>query len=312
MKSDKSFTILKYDPIGGYWLKYINTLIRRKNNSFFAFTSGKTGSGKTYSTLSICERLDPEFDVNRICFDVMKFMDMISEPQKYGLKRGSAILFDEISVTIDSKASLNLINKVLKRVFSTIRSRGYIIFGTSPFKTFLDKSVRILLYAEFKTMSIDEKNKQVMLDGKELEFDDDANQGKGRLYRKRLRIAKEGKLYPLKITKVSLPSKELITAYEIEKDKFQTTLYAESKDEIKAHILREKMKVNKIIDKDSESESEKIPTLTEKEKLLKDYLDIGHTDKQAQDYFKVSKVQIWKRKKNIEKKGYSVGIQDIE
>ena len=71
------------------WIRYIKQRISR-NKNFLGFLSGPTGSGKSWSSLSICGMVDDEFDISRIVFGGIELMDLINHGN---LKKGSAICF---------------------------------------------------------------------------------------------------------------------------------------------------------------------------------------------------------------------------
>ena len=77
-------------PKEKYWITYIRQRIR-KNKNFLGFISGPTGSSKSYSSLRICEELDPEFNVDRVVFGGLELMNLINSGT---LKTGSAVVFE--------------------------------------------------------------------------------------------------------------------------------------------------------------------------------------------------------------------------
>jgi len=59
--------LLKDKPKESLWVSYIKQRIRN-NKNFIGIVSGSTGSGKSWSSLSIGEQADPKFDIDRVVF----------------------------------------------------------------------------------------------------------------------------------------------------------------------------------------------------------------------------------------------------
>jgi len=75
-------------------IKYIKNRIKN-NKNFLCTITGPTGSGKTWSALSIASLLDSEFNINRVIFRGRELMKLINEGD---LKPGSVIIWDEAGV----------------------------------------------------------------------------------------------------------------------------------------------------------------------------------------------------------------------
>lgn len=211
--------IVKSDLEGGYFNGYIRQRIR-KNKNFIAAVTGATGSGKSYSVLHEGEILDPDFNVDNICFTATQFMDLINGKVKE-LHKGSNILFDEIQVTLGHLDYQSIQAKLLNYVLQTFRHRCFVLWVTTPNFSFINASARKLFHSRLETVGINANTNQVALKPFLLQI----NQKKGDIYEKYLRIShKEYGIVPLKILRVGLPSKELIMAYEQKKTDFLNNL----------------------------------------------------------------------------------------
>jgi hypothetical protein len=203
-------------PKEKYWITYILQRIR-KNKNFLGFISGPTGSGKSYSTLSICEALDPEFNIDRCVFGGIELMNLINSGK---LKRGSCIAFEEVGVEMSNKNWQSVANKMLNYLMQTFRHKNFILIMNSPFMDFVDKSTRKLFHAEMETKGIDLTTNEVYLKPQLLQY----NARLQKFYYKRLKvITAQGKV-PVDIWKVAKPSKELLREYEKKKSEYTQKL----------------------------------------------------------------------------------------
>ncbi len=203
----------------GYFNSYILQRIEN-NKNFVACVTGSTGSGKSWSTLRLGEILDPDFNIDNVCFTARQFLDLINGKVK-PLKKGSNIIFDEIQVTLGHLDYQSVQSKLLNYVLQTFRHKNFVLWVTSPNFNYINKTARLLFHARIETVSIDKKNKQVRLKPYLMQV----NQKKSDVYEKWLRVwTKDGGISPLKVLKVSMPSKELIKAYEEKKTAFTQEL----------------------------------------------------------------------------------------
>lgn len=211
--------IVKTNKGIGYFNSYI--LQRIKNNkNFIACITGSTGSGKSWSALREGEVLDPNFNIDNVCFSGQQFMDLINGKVK-DLRKGAYIVFDEIQVTMGHLDYQSLQSKLLNYVLQTFRHRNFILFMTSPNFNYINKTARLLFHSRMETVSIDKNKKQVKLKPYLIQV----NQKKGEPFEKWLRVyTKEYGIVPLKVLRVGMPSDNLIKAYEEKKSQFTEEL----------------------------------------------------------------------------------------
>jgi len=267
-------------PREKFWVSYIKQRIKQ-NKNFLGFISGQTGSGKSFSSLSIAEQLDPKFTIDQCVFGGIELMDLINSGK---LKRGSVIIFEEMGVEMDARNWQSLTNKMLNYLFQTFRHKGFILIMNSPFMDFVDKSTRKLFHAELQTVGINFKTEEVKLKPMLLQY----NARKQKFYYKRLKvITSEGRI-PINIWKVIKPSKKLLKEYEIKKKNYTDQL---NKD---------------ICDKLRESKNGKKKELTEIQQEVLDFLKEGKTVKQiAEERGRTTDV-IHRCMNLIRKKGYKL------
>ncbi len=215
-----SLIIEKKEREEPYWVTYIKNRIAKKKN-FLGFISGATGSGKSWSGLSICYMVDPTFGSERIITSMRQLMKLINSGK---LKSGNAILWDEAGVDISSKSWQSLTNKLVNFLMQTFRHKRFILIFTSPYLDFIDASTRKLFHAEFQTVKIDYENKKTKLKPFLIQY----NGRRRKFYYKYLRIRTIRKtIAPLKYWNVSKPPKWLIESYSQIKIRFTDRLNAD-------------------------------------------------------------------------------------
>jgi DNA-binding CsgD family transcriptional regulator len=220
-----------------FFITYIKNRIR-ENKNFLGIITGPTGSGKSLSAVSICEQVDPSFDVNRIVFSIKDLMALINSGQ---LKSGSCILFDEAGIEFSNRNWQSTINKALSSLLQTFRHQCLIVFFTVPYLDFVDTSVRKLFHAELTTMGIDKANKICKIKPQLIQY----NSRNKKFYYKYLRIKSLRGVAPLRSWGITIPSKELLDRYEEVKQEFT-------------------WKLNKDIEKDIQKQEQIVP-LTQKQ-----------------------------------------------
>lgn len=209
----------KSNKAGSYFLQYITGRIKHNRNFIFGIT-GSVGSGKSYSAVRLGEVIDPNFDIRNVCFTDLEFMDLVDGVTKK-LRKGSAIIFDEIQVTMGHLDYQSMRSKCLNYVLQTFRHRNFILGMTSPYFTFINASLRKLFHCRMETQKIDYEKKTVQIKPLLLQ----TNQDTGKIYKKYLRVwTPSTGMQPLKRIHIGLPSPELLKAYEEKKDIFTKDL----------------------------------------------------------------------------------------
>jgi ABC-type oligopeptide transport system ATPase subunit len=208
------------------WVKYLLHRIRNNQNNLVAVV-GKTGSGKTYSALSVCELISQEngvsFTIDNVVFGLKELMQLINSGK---LKKGSSVVFDEPQVSIGAREFQSEANRVFNFLLTTFRHRNLNLFFCTPFEDLLDKTARKLFHAKFLTMSIDRNNNTCRIKPVQTEY----NSHVEKFYEKYLIVLskKEGKnrmtKQKLKFWDVPKPSNKLINDYEAKKLLFTDAL----------------------------------------------------------------------------------------
>jgi len=248
------------------WIRYLLSRIKKNKNNLITVV-GPTGSGKTYSAISICETMSKSagvpFGIDNIVFDLLELMKLINSNK---VKKGSCIIFDEPQVTISNKNFMSKANKVFNYLVSTFRHRNLSLFFCTPYEDLLDKSTRKMFHAKFETVSIDHRNKLTLLKPKIMQY----NSQKQKFYEKYLRInypkaTEEGNITRhIRTWSVSIPSAKLIKQYEAKKLAFTTALNKGIEADLRSYEIKQRTK-------------KEIHLLTPKEKIALSYYDKGYT-----------------------------------
>jgi len=250
-KKYKMKDLVKTDKKKGKKVGFFNSYILQRisrNKNFICCITGETGSGKSYSTLREGELLDPDFDIRNVCFTPLEFMKLVNGKTKK-LKRGSVIIYDEVQVTMSALDFQSLQAKLINACLSTFRFKGFILFMTSPYFQFVNKSARKLFHSRWETVTIDHEKKQCVMKPFLLQ----TNQETGNTYRKYLRIwTKETGVVPYKRIKVGLASEELRKQYEDRRQRWSNATNEEIEQSLIKAEQKGKPQVKPLTDKQQE------------------------------------------------------------
>ena len=180
-----------------------------KHKNSIIVVVGQTGSGKSYSSLSLAEKLDKNFNVKRICFNAKDFMGIIKEKPP----AGSVLVMDEAGVAMSSRQWFSQINKLISFVNQVYRKYQLITFFVLPDLSFLDVQVRKLAHFYLEPMNINFKSKTCHLKLLRMQ----TNSRTGKPYFHSFETAPNEFL---STTDIKAPSKRLINSYERKKDAF--------------------------------------------------------------------------------------------
>ena len=197
-------------------VRYIHRRIAN-NKNFLATITGPTGSGKSWSALSMAELLDKEFSVDRVIFKGRELMKLINEGN---LKPGSVIVWDEAGIDLSNRNWQSVTNKMLNALLQTFRHKNFILFFTVPYHDFVDASSRKLFHADFETQKINKNQEVVVIKPKLLQY----NSNLCKWYRKYLKVQVNHSIVKIRRWAVPKPSDALIKAYEEKKNKFTKNL----------------------------------------------------------------------------------------
>jgi len=300
-----AIVIYKGKPKGDSWARWMCGRIKKNQNNLIAVV-GKTGSGKTWSAISICEMMSKidgvPFGIEHIVFSLKDLMDLINSGT---LKRGSKVIFDEPQVSISAREFQSTANKIFNYLLSTFRHRNLSLFFCTPYESLLDKSTRKLFHVKIETLNINTKDKTCRLKPRYIEYSD----YKAEPYRKQLIICykddksnkKSNKVFYWDVLK---PSKELIELYEKKKLDFTNKLNKNISEQLKKYD-----ESGKSITAEKKEEVKIRKPLTQRQlEVMKVLANIKESNKykRACEILKIKSSSIHQNKKLAEKKGYTL------
>lgn len=205
--------IYNLDPL----LNRVKHRVTTLNKNWLAIFTGATGSGKSWSALSIAEQLDPEFTTDNIVFSATQFIEFLKNSEK--IKAGSVVMWDESGVGLGSRDAMTKINRLIGSYLQSFRSRNTILIFTLPTLSMLDRQARQLAHAILETKSIDRETKECIVKW----FDVQTNALSGKSYLKHPRIFDNG-IIAIKKVRIKAPSVILRNRYEQKKADFLDSL----------------------------------------------------------------------------------------
>jgi len=298
--------IYRVKPKNNSWARWMVMRTMKKNQNNLASVVGKTGSGKTWSAISICEimaKMDGvPFNIEHIVFSLLELMTLINSGK---LKRGSKIIFDEPQVSISSREFQSEANKVFNYLLSTFRHRNLSLFFCTPFESLLDKSTRKLFHLRIETMGVNKNTQTSRLKPRYLEYSD----FKTDPYRKQLVVMfkdKNGNNQQRKLFywDVPKPSKELIELYEQKKLEFTNNL----NKNITERLKKFDESGNSLTSEQKETITIRKPLTPKQERVMKCLANIKESNRYetATKLLGISLSAIHQNKTLAEKKGYTL------
>lgn len=246
-------------------IRYIANRVLRNNKNFLCALTGATGSGKSWSGLSICEQyskltgieFNPEIHVISSLKELLLLIT--DEDLNKKINVGTAILFDEPQTEANSRSWQSEVNQAFNSLISTFRNQRLVVFFALPYLEMIDKQSRILFHGEFRVEGFDKNTKITTIKPRFIEW----NKGVEDFYRKRLIIEynvdgkKKRSRIKLHNWHIDKPSDEIVEVYERKKKKFTDELNKKllSKIELKEKSAEGKnkneefLKVKEIYDK---------------------------------------------------------------
>lgn len=210
------------------WCRWMVGRVRNRNNSTNVRFIGDTGSGKSWSALSIAEIMagmqNYELEESDIYFSIS---DVIKKVHKEDPPPGTIFFIDEQQVDGSSGEFNNLRGKAYTTFFSTCRSKRYIIISTMPFADMIIKKVRRFFHVEIETLGLDTNTNECITKPRVLDY----HKHKDKIYRKRLIIqqrdpnTKVSRNIKMDTWRIPKPSDAMIDIYEKKKLKFQKETY---------------------------------------------------------------------------------------
>lgn len=217
-----------------------------KNQNWLGVICGATGSGKSYAALQLCLMIDSDFNENKIVLSSSDFFKLLNNNE---LKKGNAILFDEIGVSASSRNWYSVENKQLAYILQTFRAMNIAVIFTTPNLEFIDKIPQKLIHAYIETGYIDYTNKKSYLN-----FYNVQNMPRFNKTYNRFSVIGNIKASTIILKK---PPQWLIEAYEHKKRQFIQEINKTAQEKLELAELKDQGK-NKISNKSLNQIAEKI------------------------------------------------------
>ncbi len=210
-------------------MKYILSYIRNrleKNKNAIIVINGPTGSGKSYSALTIadaCARLfGTNFKINdNVAFD---FGDLVRKSrQMENLAPGTPFVFEEVGAVGGGASALDWqskLNRFFVSFMQTTRHKNQILIFTCPDFNYLMLGARKLVHMQIETKFINHRAKFCQVKP----FCLQVNQRIGKIYYKFMRVKENNRVKMIPTQNIPKPSPYLIEEYEKLKKKYSDKL----------------------------------------------------------------------------------------
>lgn len=268
------------------WCKYIEHRIWQQNNNFVAVTLGKTGTGKSWFTLSVAETLDPDFSKkvdSHVCWSPLQVLKLINSGK---LKRGDVIVMEELGTQISNRKWFSEFNQAIVQLVQTFRVLGYILLLNVPYLDFIDSQVRRLIHSGWYTCGVDNEKRM----GYVRPYLWHWRSGKSEPYHPYLKCKINGKVIKVKRWGMPAPSNDLVEKYEKNKKDFVDGLNLKLQRRLEA----------------AERKAESKYDLTENQKIVYEYFLSGLNGKEIAKKMNISGNAVSAHKRALLKKGYEL------
>ena len=122
-------------------IPWLQNRIAENRNANLIFV-GDTGSGKSYSAISLGEQVDTNFSIDRIVFTAKDFVSLINSD----LPKGSVVIFDDAGLGIPAREWQGMAAKIFGKLFQGFRYKNLISLITVPDMSFIERQSRTLMH----------------------------------------------------------------------------------------------------------------------------------------------------------------------
>lgn len=231
MRTNDTLLVVNKAP-RSYLIKYILHKILEDNEDFVLIVTGKRGRGKSYASLRIGETIASELGIPFSVQDNVKYTvkAMLNTVNSLKFSTGTPIIMEEAGVHANARKFMSEVNAALNFFTQTVRTRHYCIIFNLPKAKMVDFSVRNLATARIEIIAKDKPRKVSIGKMYLLDYDEFTK----REWRRNLRIKIQGKmkLCVLKQIEFTLPSPEIVEAYEEKKKTYTAKLYTDLENSI--------------------------------------------------------------------------------
>jgi transposase len=115
-------------------LDKIKNAVTKKDRDFVTVIDGEEGAGKSVLAQQLAKTLDPDFNIDKICFNADQFIKSLKTSKKH-----SCIVLDEAFSSANSRSALTEVNRSLIGVATEMRQRNLYVIIVIPSFFDLDK-----------------------------------------------------------------------------------------------------------------------------------------------------------------------------
>lgn len=108
--------------------------VQKKDFDYVIAVDGEEGCGKSVFAMQIAAVLNPNFNIDKVCFSPNEFIRAVLKAKPY-----SCIVFDEAFTGLSSRAALSEINQLLVSLMMEMRQKNLFIVLVMPTFFMLDK-----------------------------------------------------------------------------------------------------------------------------------------------------------------------------
>ena len=209
------------------WLvPWIQRRISQNRNANLVFV-GDTGSGKSYSSISLAEKIDPGFSAERIVFTTLDFLKLVNS----NLPAGSAVIFDDAGLGIPAREWQATSAKIFGKLFQGFRYKNLVTMITVPNIAFIERQSRMLMH-----LYLEATDTQGIMKPFRPFF---PYRGDDRLGFRYPIMERGGREIRVKTSVFSLPSQKIIQDYETKKLEYMERTNREFQEEMEFAMERE-------------------------------------------------------------------------
>lgn len=197
-------------------IEWIKNRVINQNKNVIIIVNGATGSGKSFSAISIAHTLSQELGTHFTIQDNLdfKFTSFIKKTLLPANNMpGTCFIFEEVGAAGGGAASRewqSKANLMFNSFLQTARHRNQILIMTTPYFSFLDAASRKLVHIQMDMQYINFRTKQAVIKPYFMQV----NSRTGKIYFKLLRYKVKNKIIKLSGWVIKLPPEDLIKEYE--------------------------------------------------------------------------------------------------
>jgi len=131
-------TLYMDDMLNSQLEKKVIPNVHKKDADGVYIIDGEERAGKSVFAMQLAKKLDPNFCLDRVCFDAEEFTKAVIKA-----KKGQCIIYDEAFTGLSSRGSLSEVNRLLVSLMMEMGQKNLFIIIVMPTFFLLDKYVAI-------------------------------------------------------------------------------------------------------------------------------------------------------------------------